>query len=124
MILAVMLIRVSYLQIRNRYRERREEALAKEPEFLSYKKDVLIKWLWIWDYTLIPSTNNYRVFDLKPLCKIDHTLLDKNGNKGYICPHCKTIYGDNLDSEFSKVEDKETIVKLIEINIKKIMDNQ
>jgi len=123
MILLILAIRISYLQLRTRRRERKERELNKDIEFLSYKKDVLINWLWTWDYMLNPLTNDYRLADLRPLCKQDETPLVKNGDHGYICPHCKTSYGDKLNGEFPEPEDRELIVPLIERNIRKIMNN-
>jgi len=90
---------------------------------LQYKKDVLIKWLWAWDYEILRSSNHYVVVNLNPVCKIDETPLIKQSDDSYTCPHCNTTFGDNLGGEFSEPEDHVVVLKLIEDNIRKIMND-
>ncbi|HWZ03265.1 MAG TPA: hypothetical protein VNX40_06600 [Mucilaginibacter sp.] len=110
-------------RLKERNRRILDATTIQEPKFLQYKKDVLIKWLWAWDYEILRSSNHYVVVNLNPVCKIDETPLIKQSDDSYTCPHCNTTFGDNLGGEFSEPEDHVVVLKLIEDNIRKIMND-
>jgi len=95
----------------------------KDPNFLSYKQDILKRWLWTWDYK--QGSNGYVIINVKPLCIKDETPLVNNDKYGLICPRCETRYGDSwYGGDYSNFEDINAITILIEDNIKKRFNNQ
>jgi len=99
-----------------------EMSLEIEPEFLNYKKDVLRKWLWQWDYGF-NSKENYVILNLKALCDEDETplvLCFANRRSYYGCPRCGKHFGDSgILNGFSSLERDIDANVLIADNIKK-----